>query len=169
MASQERVWVSYLELLEPPRAPGARAGPERIERERLSVEAYLALYVAVGAPLRWDRRLALDRASLAALLEGERLELYVLRAGGGEALGWCELDREADPPIELTHFGLIPSAQGRGLGPWLLAVSLQAVWRSGARRIWLHTDTWDHPAALGCYQRAGFRIYDRRYEPVQGL
>jgi ribosomal protein S18 acetylase RimI-like enzyme len=161
--------VSYLELLEPPRAPVARGGSERIERERLSVEAYLSLYVAVGAPLRWDRRLTLDRGSLATLLAGERLEVHVLRDAGGEALGFCELDRGADPPVELTHFGLVPGAQGRGLGPWLLAVSLQAMWRSGARRVWLHTDTWDHPAALGCYQRAGFRIYERRYEPVHGL
>jgi ribosomal protein S18 acetylase RimI-like enzyme len=167
-ASEQWVWVSYLELLEAPGSADPRSGEERIECERLGVEEYLALYVRVGAPLRWDRRLALDRAVLAALL-GERLELYVLRNPAGEALGWCEFDRAAYPEVELTHFGLIPEAQGRGLGPWLLGVALEAVWRAGARRVWLHTDTWDHPAALPCYERAGFRVYERRYEPAEGL
>ena len=34
----------------------------------------------------------------------------------------------------------------------------------GASRIWLHTDEWDHPAAVRVYERAGFRIYLTRTE-----
>ena len=29
-------------------------------------------------------------------------------------------------------------------------------------RFWLHTSTFDHPKALGVYQRAGFVVYARR-------
>jgi hypothetical protein len=28
--------------------------------------------------------------------------------------------------------------------------------------MWLHTSTFDHPKALGVYQRAGFAVYARR-------
>lgn len=169
MEPEERVWVSYLELIEPPRPAPAPGGAERIERERLDATRYLELYERVGAPLRWDRRLKLERHALTALLASEQLPLYVLRDAQRRALGWCEFDRAAFPVIELTHFGLVPEAQGRGLGPRLLGVALEAEWRAGARRIWLHTDTWDHPAAVRVYERAGFRLYDRRYEPVAPL
>jgi GNAT superfamily N-acetyltransferase len=92
-----------------------------------------------------------------------------LRNASGEALGICEFDRTDFPQIELQNFGLIPRAQGRGLGPWLLASSLQREWKTGATRIWLHTDTWDHPAALAVYKRAGFKVYAVREEPAARL
>jgi len=166
---EERVMVSYLELTTAPMPPLAIARGERIARETLTRAAYLALYRRVGGPLRWDTRLKLADAELDRLLSSTRLCLYVLRDSSGEAAGFCEFDREASPDVELKHFGLVPGAQGRGLGPWLLSTALCGEWEAGARRIWLHTDTWDHPAAVPVYLRAGFRVYDVRYEAVEGL
>lgn len=100
------------------------------------------------------------------LLEGGSLNIYVLRNGQEQALGFCEFDRHEFPEVELKHFGLIPEAQGRGLGPWLLSVALHGEWKSRPTRIWLHTDTWDHPAAVRLYERTGFRVYDIRDEPA---
>ncbi len=104
---------------------------------------------------------------LDALLASEQLHIYVLRGIDGHALGFCEFDRSAFPEIELKNFGLVPEAQGRGLGPWLLATALQGEWRSNPQRIWLHTDASDHPAALHVYERAGFRIFEVREEPAR--
>lgn len=157
--------VSYLEARLPPLQPPQRAGHERIAPERPSLDEYLALYRGVGEPLRWDQRLLLPEEELRALLGGDSLSIYVLRNAQGDPLGFCEFDRSAFPDIELKNFGLIPSAQGRGLGPWLLTVALHEEWKSNPRRIWLHTDTWDHPAAIPVYERAGFRVYEVRHEP----
>ncbi|MBS0374940.1 MAG: GNAT family N-acetyltransferase [Proteobacteria bacterium] len=167
-----RLPVSYLELttapaLPPPVPPSGRG--LAIAVERLGAADYLVLYRAVGEPLRWDSRLKLAPAVLAALLDSGRLAIFVLRDGSGRALGFCEFDRERFPEVELTHFGLVPEAQGRGLGPWLLGTALAAVWNTGARRLWLHTDPWDHPAALGVYARAGFVRYLVREQPVEDL
>jgi GNAT superfamily N-acetyltransferase len=169
MNASDHLRVTYLELLEAPRPASAGGDPGRIRRERLSPHAYLALYRRVGGPLRWDTRLNMPAAQLEALLAGENLHIFVLRVAPGDAAGFCEFDRSGFPEIELTHFGLAPEAQGRGLGPRLLARSLRREWQSGARRIWLHTDAWDHPAAVPVYERAGFRVYDVRYEPAQSL
>lgn len=38
---------------------------------------------------------------------------------------------------------------------------------SARRPIWLHTDSWDHPAAIKLYQSAGFQIYLTRDEPPE--
>jgi GNAT superfamily N-acetyltransferase len=151
--------VTYLELREASLPPPPHAGGERIALESLSSSIYLGLYQRVGEPLRWDQRLLMPREELAALLGGESLHIYVLRDEVGQALGFCEFDRGAFPEIELKNFGLLPEAQGRGLGPWLLSVALQGEWRSDPTRIWLHTDTWDHPAAVRVYERAGFHVY----------
>jgi GNAT superfamily N-acetyltransferase len=159
--------VSYLELRAAPGAPCERAGPEHIALERPGADDYLALYRRVGGPLSWDTRLGLERTELEALLAGARI--HVLRGADGAPLGFCEFDPGAHPDLELKHFGLMPEAQGRGLGSWFLATVLHREWEAGARRIWLHTDNWDHPAALHVYERAGFRVYDVRYQPPEGL
>jgi ribosomal protein S18 acetylase RimI-like enzyme len=161
--------VTYLELCESPAPPTPRFGPERIAREQLALGEYLALYRNVGESLRWDQRLRMSEADLAALLEGGSLNVYVLRNGHGHALGFCEFDRHAFRQVELKNFGLIPKAQGRGLGPWLLSVALRGEWTANPARIWLHTDTWDHPAAIRVYERAGFRVYAVRDEPAGPL
>jgi GNAT superfamily N-acetyltransferase len=92
------------------------------------------------------------RSGLAQLLQGNLLRIYLLRSELGEALGFCEFDRSAFPQIELKNFGIVPEARGRRLGPWLLSTALVAEWSTNPARIWLHTDTWDHPAAIRVYE-----------------
>jgi len=163
------VQVTYMELREAPRPVGRQGGEARIASERLALEPYLALYRRVGGPYGWGARLRLPPAELEEILASERTELLVARGPAGEPLGLCEHDRAGFPEVELKHFGLVPEAMGRGLGPRLLDAGLQAEWRRGATRIWLHTDTLDHPAALPLYERAGFRVYQVRQEPSETL
>jgi len=111
----------------------------------------------------------MPEAELVALLKGGSLKIHVLRDGQERALGFCEFDRHAFPEVELKNFGLVPEAQGRGLGRWLLSVALLDEWKSRPTRIWLHTDTWDHPAAVHLYERAGFRVYAIRDELASGM
>jgi len=111
----------------------------------------------------------MPEGELAALLEGQALDIYVLRGGRDQALGLCEFDRCMFPDIELKNFGIVADAQGRGLGPWLLSVALCEQWKTGPKRIWLHTDTWDHPAALRVYKRAGFHVFAVREEAAGPL
>jgi len=161
--------VTYLELRDAPTPTVSPTGPVRIAKERLSLAAYLELYQRVGGPLRWDQRTQMPETALAALLASGSLNIYVLRGAQEQALGFCEFDLREFPDIELKNFGLVTDAQGRGLGPQLLSVALSAQWRAGATRIWLHTDTRDHPSAIGVYQRAGFRIFAVRDEAAGPL
>ena len=165
---QTLVKVTYLELRSAPASFTPREHPEHVTEEVLSIEEYLALYQRVGAPWRWDQRLQMPAQELTRLLQSS-LRIYVLRDPAQIALGFCEYDRSGFPEIELKNFGLVPEAQGRGLGPWLLGIALRQEWSSGPRRIWLHTDTWDHPAAIPVYERAGFQVCAVREEPAGQL
>jgi ribosomal protein S18 acetylase RimI-like enzyme len=167
--NQQTVRVTYLELREPTLEAPAPVAGARAAVERPDPQEYLTLYRRVGGPVRWDQRLRMPAEELAALLGSDRLRIYVLRDDCGAALGFCEFDRGRFPEVELTNFGLVPAAQGRGLGRWLLAHALYQEWQASPSRLWLHTDSWDHPAALAVYRRAGFAVYAVRDEPPDDL
>jgi ribosomal protein S18 acetylase RimI-like enzyme len=157
--------VTYMEMTAPPRemAPVPLDVSVQIDREVLERKSYLALYRSVGEPLQWDQRLRMAEGDLDAFLIASSTHLFVLRRDG-QAIGLCEFDGVGNSEIELTNFGLVPEAQGQKLGPYLLDRALRSVWSYAPRRVWLHTDTQDHPKAQSVYQRAGFRIYAQRVE-----
>ena len=160
-----KLLVTYMEMRNPPEGPAlpAPSADLSICEERLSVADYIALYRAVGAPLDWDSRLRLPQDTLAAFLSAPSTRIFVLRERGGAA-GFCEFDAAGMPDIELTHFGLVPAAYGRRLGPFLLDTALRAVWSEATWRLWLHTDTKDHAKAQATYARAGFAAYKQQVE-----
>ena len=48
------------------------------------------------------------------------------------------------------------------LRPFLLRAAIDRAWSRPITRLWVHTRTFDHPKALGHYQRAGFVVYARQ-------
>jgi ribosomal protein S18 acetylase RimI-like enzyme len=160
-----KLLLTYMEVRTAPAgAPLPRPdGSFTLEAERLSLEAYVALYRAIGDPYQWDQRLRMPPDALAALLALKTTIALVLREEG-RAIGLCEFDVADAADIELTHFGLIPEVYGRRLGPFLLDSGLRAMWTAATQRIWLHTDTNDHPKAQATYERAGFKPYLQQYE-----
>ena len=157
--------VSHFEAVAPPSGPvlDAPIAGCSINREMLNAANYLPLYRAVGEVVQWDARLRMPIAELETFLRNPATHIYVLRLDG-IAVGLCEFDNVGRPEIELCNFGLISAAQGRGLGPYLLDHALRAVWCFAPRRVWLHTDTNDHPGAAAVYSRAGFRLYRQQVE-----
>jgi GNAT superfamily N-acetyltransferase len=86
------------------------------------------------------------------------VETWVLSVGGVPA-GYFELEVQAGADVEIVYFGLLPAFIGQGLGAHLLTEAVERAWERGARRVWLHTCSMDHPQALGHYQARGFRRY----------
>jgi ribosomal protein S18 acetylase RimI-like enzyme len=159
------LFVTYLEMTQPP-AGQVLLPPSlgtTIEREALEPLQYLTLYKAIGEPLQWDQRLRMPADALREFLSSSATHVYILRVEG-QAVGLCEFDGVGGTEVELVHFGLVPAFQGRKLGPYLLDRALREIWSHAPHRVWLHTDTNDHPKAKSTYQRAGFRIYAGRME-----
>jgi GNAT superfamily N-acetyltransferase len=78
------------------------------------------------------------------------------------------LREDAHGGIEITYFGLLAGFIGKGLGGAMLGCALQRAWMLGPDRVWVHTCTLDHPAALANYQARGMRIYRTAIETVAG-
>jgi len=69
------------------------------------------------------------------------------------------LQRGDDGAVEIIYFGLLPAFVGRGLGGALLSSAIEEAWRVNPLRVWVHTCSLDHPAALANYQARGMKIY----------
>ena len=161
--------VTSLEMFAcPPAAAPAPVPPPgtRIERvSRPGVPFYRFLYDTVGEPWLWAGRRRWSDATLEAWLHDPRTELWVLSADGQPA-GFAELDRRVPEEVELSYFGLLPAFIGRRLGPPLLRAAIHHAFAPGARRLWVHTCDFDHPAALGLYRREGFAPFRTHRETV---
>lgn len=150
--------ATSLELRErPPLRPAPADLPGRIVAwpapER---EAYLALYRKVGAPHLWFSRLYIESAELNALLAHPGTAIFSWRVEGVDE-GLLELDFSEPDSGEIKYFGLTERHQGTGAARALMNHAIETAFARPIRRLWLHTNTIDHPRALAFYRRTGFR------------
>lgn len=118
------------------------------------VHFYRYLYNTIGERWFWYERRLIDDQGLRAILDDPAVSLHVLTIGGCPA-GMGELCHR-DGAVELAFFGLMPDAIGKGYGIGFLNMVLQLAWDKHPDKVWLHTNSLDHPKAVTIYQRAGF-------------
>lgn len=126
-----------------------------------------ALYAAVGADWRWTDRLPWPPERWQAQIG--RAEIHTLLMGTPAApAGYVELEQQTDGNVEIAYFGLLSQALGRGWGGHLLSTGLRTAWSlPGTRRVWVHTCSWDAPAALANYRARGMRLYKEEVKTVE--
>lgn len=143
-------------------------GDTRLERAGIvSPELSRYLYTAVGGDWHWRDRLPWTWARWMEWLARPELETWVLARQGTPA-GYFELEAQPGGSVEITAFGLLPCFTGQGLGGYLLTRAVLRAWamRPEVRRVWLHTCTLDHPAALQNYRSRGFRVFEEVEEEI---
>jgi len=161
--------ITSLEMTERPKHTPVPVPSQRkialLRAHNPGVEFYRYLYDRVGEKWLWYERRALSDKALSAIVDDEQVEIYVLYVDGVPA-GFTELDRRQPPGIELAYFGLMPAFIGQGLGPYLLGSAIDIAWTYEPARLWLHTNTLDHPKALPLYQRFGFVPFKREDKAI---
>jgi ribosomal protein S18 acetylase RimI-like enzyme len=126
---------------------------------------YRLLYGEIGRPHHWIDRAAWTDAEISQHLDRPEITLWVARSNAKPA-GYFELRRCGDDAVEIAYFGVMPAFQGKGVGAYLLTEAARAAWALKPARIWLHTSSLDHPAALPNYLKRGFTITGvEEYEP----
>ncbi len=158
---QQLVVTHSLELTDPAalvpgRPPNVTYTLQRAEIP--SPELSRFLYASVGADWCWYQRLPWSYAQWRAHLERDAVRTWIAYVSGTPA-GYFELERQDAGSVEIAYFGLLPQFIGGGLGGALLTDAVRAGFALGGERVWLHTCSLDHPAALGNYQARGFRIF----------
>jgi GNAT superfamily N-acetyltransferase len=151
---------TYLEMRDPTHLQAAHSDDPRIRVEQMdqcSPSFFRYLYVEVGRNYHWIDRLPWTDEDIVAHLNKPETSLWLLTDDGATA-GYFELRRCEDESVEIAYFGLLPGFLGRGLGKHLLTYATEQAWADGANRVWLHTNTLDHPAALPNYLGRGFVV-----------
>ena len=167
MNSTIQVRRTFLEMRSPAglaQAVTPSPQPEVSQLQPCSPAMFRYLYGEVGRAFRWTDRLSWTDEQIAAHLADPGTSIWLLSWKDAPA-GYFELRAHDDGSVEIAYFGLVPDFIGRGWGGYLLTRAAGAAWDLGASRIWLHTCTLDHPAALPNYLKRGFRPFrEETYE-----
>jgi GNAT superfamily N-acetyltransferase len=157
-----RVVTYHLEMTDPADLVRAAAAPADLVLTRAEIPSPALnrfLYTAVGGDWYWLQRLPWSHEQWMRYLERDGVETWVAYVAGTPA-GYFELEAQERGNVEIAYFGLLPRFIGRGLGGALLTATVERAWAMGARRVWVHTCSLDHPSALPAYQARGFRVFD---------
>ena len=156
--------VTHLEMTARPALRPDPAGAWSLRRvDAPGLDWFRDLYRRVGEEWLWFSRIRMPDAELAKRLHAPQLEVYALVDGGRDE-GLLDLDFRESGQCEIGMFGVTPKLVGTGAGRWLMRRALDIAWSRPVERVWLHTCTFDHPAALAFYQRSGFRAFRRQVE-----
>jgi GNAT superfamily N-acetyltransferase len=146
--------------------------PKRVSDARLRIleattpqlEFNRFLYHAVGRDWSWNDKREWTDDQWKDYVGSAGLRTFVAYVDGSPA-GYFELLPDGEGGIEIVYFGLLPSFVGRGLGGHLLTTALEEAWRMDPTRVWVHTCSLDHPAALKNYQARGMDLYRTEQKP----
>ncbi|MEI5686195.1 GNAT family N-acetyltransferase [Sphingomonas kyungheensis] len=157
--------VTTLEMTRRPPLRPLPASPLRLVRwAEPQPDRYRTLFRRVGGPWLWYSRLAMDDATLTAIIHDPQVQVHAVVDRAGIEIGLLELDFRHAGACELSYFGLVPELAGQGHGRWLMAEAIARAWLPGVTRLWVHTCTLDHPSALNFYRAQGFTAVKRTIE-----
>jgi GNAT superfamily N-acetyltransferase len=144
--------------------PTPDPAPNVVRLQPCSPAMFRYLYAEVGRAFRWTDRLSWTDERITGHLADPRTSIWLLSWQDLPA-GYFELREHDEGSVEIAYFGLLPSFIGRGWGKYLLTRAAAAAWDLNPFRIWLHTCTLDHPAALPNYIKRGFYpVREETYE-----
>lgn len=153
--------ITYLEMKSPGDLKPRRSADPRFRVLEATVKQWefnRFLYLLVGENWSWTDKRNWTAQQWRDYAEAERLRTFVGYYDGSVA-GYYELRQDDSTGVEIAIFGLAPRFIGKGWGGVLLTSALEESWRMNPSRVWLHTCTLDHPAALGNYQARGMKIF----------
>ena len=155
------VTTTYLEMRDRSQLCPKTAGDPRfrvVEVTEKSGELNRSLYILVGEAWAWQDKLAWSSEEWKAYAESENLKTFIAYVDQ-QIAGYFELMIH-EGTVEIAYFGLAPDFIGKGFGGALLTQAIETAWRLDPSRIWVHTCTLDHPAALQNYLSRGMSVYE---------
>jgi GNAT superfamily N-acetyltransferase len=156
--------IYHLQMLRPDELRAKRTGSEfRVVRAEVPCPEFNRfLYTSVGWQWSWIDKLRWSYEQWQAYVCRPELRTWVGYDSGTPA-GYFELEQQAGGDIEIAYFGMLPQFIGKGFGGPLLTSAIENAWAWGARRVWVHTCSLDHPKALANYLARGFRQFKEEH------
>ncbi|MEI6536881.1 MAG: GNAT family N-acetyltransferase [Verrucomicrobiaceae bacterium] len=116
------------------------------------------LYLTVGEAWAWNDKRGWPDEKWRDYVGSGGVRTFAAYYDGSPA-GYYELHRSETAEVEIGYIGLLPAFFGRGFGGALLTSAIEEAWRMQPERVWVHTCTLDHPAALQNYEARGMKVW----------
>jgi len=116
------------------------------------------LYKEVGKDYNWKDRLCWSDDDWVRLISNSNYELYTIFKNK-DLVGYYELIFDEHKDFEIAYFGIFKDYFGKKIGGYLLSHAIENSFNKGAKRVWVHTCTLDHPNALKNYMTRGMKIF----------
>ena len=145
--------VTWFEMREPPRHP-IPTEVELVPVTSAESKLCLTLFAAIGTPWLWSSAFVSKQDNTVESAYPPK-DTYFAKLER-RSIGIVAFEGRDGRDVEITWFGLTPDATGQKLGRRVMAAALALAWKAAPDRVWLHTCSFDHPAAVRFYTGCGF-------------
>jgi len=116
------------------------------------------LYKEIGKDYNWKDRLDWSDDNWIRLISNPNYGLYTIFKNA-DLVGYYELISDEHKNFEIAYFGIFKEYFKKKIGGFLLCHAIEDSFCKGAKRVWVHTCTLDHPNALKNYIARGMKIF----------
>jgi hypothetical protein len=116
------------------------------------------LYREIGKDYYWRDRLVWSDKDWLDYISQSNYQLHTLYKNKA-LVGYYEILSDNYLNFEIVYFGIFKEFFGRKIGGYLLSYAIYNSFYHGARKVWVHTCTLDHPNALKNYLARGMKIF----------
>ena len=155
--------VTYLEMNDAPKFDWPKNLKYKLSillAENFPSWYFLFFYKQVGKKYLWTDWLEKSKEEIDQFVNDKQVLLYTL-IKDGLPCGFYMLDYRKKDVCDISFFGLVEEAIGKGLGKYLLKTAILTAWDSGKiKKLTVNTCSLDHKSAIYLYQKYGFKAVD---------
>ena len=155
--------VTYLEMNDAPKFDWPKNLKYKLSillAENFPSWYFLFFYKQVGKKYLWTDWLEKSKEEIDQFVNDKQVLLYTL-IKDGLPCGFYMLDYRKKEVCDISFFGLVEEAIGKGLGKYLLKTAILTAWdRRKIKKLTVNTCSLDHKSAIYLYQKHGFKAVD---------
>ena len=117
------------------------------------------LYKEIGKKHRWIDRLIWNDKKWTDYVNSPGVFTYILK-NKDDLVGYFEQNIHIQKhECEIAYFGILEEYIGKKIGAYLLSEAIKKSFKTGSKRIWVHTCSLDHKHALENYLSRGMKVF----------
>ena len=116
-------------------------------------------YKQIGKKYQWVDRLTWINNDWIKYITNKNLKTFILKKEN-DLVGYFELILKNETnESEIAYLGILEEYFQKGCGGYLLSEAIKKSFDLGAKRVWVHTCSLDHPNAINNYKSRGMKIF----------
>ena len=116
-------------------------------------------YKQIGQNHRWTDRLSWNDNMWINYVSDQSVNTFVLMHNKNLAGYFERIYNKQSNEFEIAYFGILHEYRNKKFGAYLLSKAIELSFKDGAKRVWVHTCTFDHKNAIKNYLSRGMKIF----------